>query len=231
MTRLLDRIQQASRPPLDLQFLHFICNHELTFIQALADQTTIPQDVIAALSTLSGLVSAQLNNRTVEPMGTEITTDGMGHYKYRLDREILQTLVSMGHSIPTIATLMGVSVSTVKRALKEYAISIRQTYSTILDNDLDELVRTIKVTMPNIGSRILKGRLQALGHRLPWTRIWETLRRVDRVGVLCRATGVGCVVRRSYSVQAPLSLVHVDTNHKLIRSVTNHYFKAFVLNL
>ncbi|XP_059404346.1 uncharacterized protein LOC132139758 [Carassius carassius] len=30
-------------------------------------------------------------------------------------------------------------------------------------------------------------------------------------------TQLGCIVRRTYFVQRPLSLVHVDTNHKLIR--------------
>ncbi|XP_058642213.1 uncharacterized protein LOC131546568 [Onychostoma macrolepis] len=36
-------------------------------------------------------------------------------------------------------------------------------------------------------------------------------------GILERMTQLGCIVRRSYFVQSPLSLVHIDTNHKLIR--------------
>ncbi|KAL3059235.1 hypothetical protein OYC64_011203 [Pagothenia borchgrevinki] len=43
------------------------------------------------------------------------------------------------------------------------------------------------------------------------------MHRVDAAGILARLTQLGCVVRRTYSVRAPLSLVHVDTNHKLIR--------------
>ncbi|XP_039862405.1 uncharacterized protein LOC120718119 [Simochromis diagramma] len=43
------------------------------------------------------------------------------------------------------------------------------------------------------------------------------MHRVDAVGIFTRITELGCVVQRSYSVRGPLSLVHIDTNHKLIR--------------
>lgn len=57
----------------------------------------------------------------------------------------------------------------------------------------------------------------AFGHRVQWTRVWDSMHRVDNLGILERLTSLGCVVRRTYSVPAPLSLLHVDTNHKLIR--------------
>lgn len=44
-----------------------------------------------------------------------------------------------------------------------------------------------------------------------------SLQRVDGAGVLSRRIQLSCVARRKYSVPAPLSLVHIDTNHKLIR--------------
>ncbi|XP_051974469.1 uncharacterized protein LOC127637440 [Xyrauchen texanus] len=44
-----------------------------------------------------------------------------------------------------------------------------------------------------------------------------SLQRVDGAGVLSRMVQLSCVARRTYSVPAPLSLVHIDTNHKLIR--------------
>ncbi|MED6260719.1 hypothetical protein ATANTOWER_027128 [Ataeniobius toweri] len=64
---------------------------------------------------------------------------------------------------------------------------------------------------------MVKGCLQADGHRVQWDRIKESMHRVDAPGVLERMTQLGCIVRRTYFVQGPLSLVHVDTNHKLIR--------------
>lgn len=44
------------------------------------------------------------------------------------------------------------------------------------------------------------------------------MHRVDSAGTLARLTQLRCVVRRTYSVQGPLHLVHKDANHKLIRS-------------
>ncbi|KAM6926847.1 uncharacterized protein PEZ65_010306 [Lycodopsis pacificus] len=43
------------------------------------------------------------------------------------------------------------------------------------------------------------------------------MHRVDSVGVLARMSRLGCVVRRTYSVPYPKYMVHIDTNHKLIR--------------
>lgn len=66
---------------------------------------------------------------------------------------------------------------------------------------------------------MMRGHLKALGHRVQWSRVWDSMNRVDSAGVLARISQLGHVVRRSYSVQVPLSLVHLDTNHKLIRNV------------
>ena len=43
------------------------------------------------------------------------------------------------------------------------------------------------------------------------------MRRVNPEGVLLRALELNVVRRRSYQVQGPLSLWHIDGNHKLIR--------------
>ncbi|XP_033971442.1 uncharacterized protein LOC117470706 isoform X2 [Trematomus bernacchii] len=71
--------------------------------------------------------------------------------------------------------------------------------------------------MPTAGYRIVKGRLLSIGLRVQWTRMAASMHRVDSIGILSRLASLGCVVRRTYSVRGPLSLVHVDTNHKLIR--------------
>uniref|UniRef100_A0AAV2KW66 Integrase catalytic domain-containing protein n=1 Tax=Knipowitschia caucasica TaxID=637954 RepID=A0AAV2KW66_KNICA len=59
------------------------------------------------------------------------------------------------------------------------------------DQELDSVVADIKTIMPDSG--------------------------VDTLGVLERLSSLRCTVRRSYSVPCPKSLVHIDTNHKLIR--------------
>lgn len=68
-----------------------------------------------------------------------------------------------------------------------------------------------------LGYKMVKGCLRALGHRVQWNRVWDSMRRVDSAGILERMANLGCVVRRTCSVPGPLSLLHIDTNHKLIR--------------
>lgn len=84
----------------------------------------------------------------------------------------------------------------------------------INDDELDRVVRSINSRMPHVGYRIVKGELLARGIRVQWHRVKATMQRVDGAGVLARMIQVGFVSRRSYCVPAPLSLVHVDTNHK-----------------
>ncbi|XP_041832737.1 uncharacterized protein LOC121634267 [Melanotaenia boesemani] len=71
--------------------------------------------------------------------------------------------------------------------------------------------------MPNAGYRMVRGHLVSMGLRVQWWRMMASMHRTDAIGIFSRITQLGCVVRRSYSVRGPLSLVHIDTNHKLIR--------------
>ncbi|XP_038553417.1 uncharacterized protein LOC119908284 [Micropterus salmoides] len=64
---------------------------------------------------------------------------------------------------------------------------------------------------------MMLGLLQAQGHRVQWQRIRASMHRVDTVGIVSRMSQLRCVVCRTYSVLGPKSLMHIDTNHKLIR--------------
>lgn len=118
-----------------------------------------------------------------------------------------------------IAMLLGVSASTVNRWMREFDLSARQFYSNLTDQELDETVQQIKTEMPAAGYRMVKGRLKSLGIHVQWWRVAASMHGVDSLGILSRLTGMGCIVRRTYSVRGPLSLWHCDTNHKLIRFV------------
>ncbi|KAK5607430.1 hypothetical protein CRENBAI_023183 [Crenichthys baileyi] len=61
------------------------------------------------------------------------------------------------------------------------------------------------------------GNDRGAGHRVQWDRVFASMHRVDSVGVLSRMTRLRCVVRRTYTVPYPKYMVHIDTNHKLIR--------------
>ncbi|KAL6455861.1 hypothetical protein MHYP_G00357120 [Metynnis hypsauchen] len=134
---------------------------------------------------------------------------GQGRPKFLFSEELLSQLINVPLPVSCIANLLGVSQSTIFRRMRELGLSTRFTYSSV--------VRSIKSRIPNAGYRMVKGCLQADGHRVQWVRIKESMHRVDAPGVLERMTHLGCIVRRTYFVQGPLSLVHVDTNHKLIQ--------------
>lgn len=94
---------------------------------------------------------------------------------------------------------------------------IRDQYSAVSDNELDELVRNIHRQFPMCGNRQMQGHLLTHGVRVQQYRIRESQRRVDPEGTLLRR--LGGIHRRQYSVPAPRSLYHIDGNHKLIRCV------------
>ena len=91
------------------------------------------------------------------------------------------------------------------------------TYSTMDDDELDELTIQVSNEHPGIGIRMLKGYLQSKGIRVQRERIRLSLLRVDPIGIVQRWRST--VKRRCYNVKYPLSLWHIDGNHKLIRYI------------
>ncbi len=185
--------------------MQFICSHELNFITSIHNQITFPHQVLNELSNLKNTVESQIENNSAPITALEVQFGAKGPPKFLISREHLQSLVSMQLSIPCISQLLGVSTRTINRRLNKYGISIRDTYTKITDEELDNLVSSVKAESPHLGHRMMKGQ-------------WDSMHRVDSAGILSRMMQLRCVVRRTYSVQGPLHLVHIDTNHKLIRS-------------
>ena len=71
--------------------------------------------------------------------------------------------------------------------------------------------------IPNCGYRRMRGHLTARGLLVQWNRIQDSMKRVCPEGILMQALQLTAVQRRFYHVKAPLSLWHIDGNHKLIR--------------
>ncbi|KAF3851746.1 hypothetical protein F7725_005101 [Dissostichus mawsoni] len=107
---------------------------------------------------------------------------------------------------------------TIYRRMQEFGLSIGGSYSTMTDQELDNVISGIKSQMPNAGYRMVQGHLVSMGLCVQWWRMMASMHRVDAAGIFSWITELGCVVRRTYSVRGPLSLVHIDTNHKLIVS-------------
>ena len=118
-------------------------------------------------------------------------------------------------TISQIADMLAVSERTVFRRMNEFSLSVTMQYSTISDDDLDGLVGEIQHNFPMCGNIQMQGHLFSRGHRVQQVRIRESQRRVDHIG--CMMRHLSTINRRQYRVPGPLSLWHIDGNHKLTR--------------
>ncbi|XP_034457480.1 uncharacterized protein LOC117771348 [Hippoglossus hippoglossus] len=133
-----------------------------------------------------------------------------GRPKLVVSRDQLEDLIDMELSVPCISKMLGVSNQTVRRRMQQWGLAIKESCSKITDDELDGLVSAIKADSPNLGQKMVKERLKALGHRVQMSRVCESVHRVQNPGSRDRPTTLGCE-------PAPLSLVHVNTSHKLNR--------------
>ncbi|KAK0132135.1 hypothetical protein N1851_033054 [Merluccius polli] len=220
-TQLLERLKSRitnvlSQPHLNLDYLQYIVNQEGFILTAASRTLNIPGEIVECLLSLQSKIHTAVSQ---ESPCAFIRAGGRGRPKFIFSEELLSWLIDVPLLVSCIANLLGVSQSTIFRHMRELGLSTRSTYSSLTDSELDDAVQSIKSRIPNAGYRMVKGYLQADGHRVKWDRIKESMHRVDAPGVLERMTRLGCIVRRTYFVQRPLSLVHVDTNHKLIRYI------------
>lgn len=107
---------------------------------------------------------------------------------------------------------MGVSVSTIRRRMSDFNLSIRATYSPITD---EQLVASAQQQFPNWGNRQMYGYLLNHGMRVQFNHVRESQSQIDPEGSMMRR--LQYLHRRCYSVHGPQHLWHVDGNHKLIR--------------
>ena len=142
-------------------------------------------------------------------------TGGVGRPAFGISCHQLQYLIDSRFSVPQIAELLGVSVSTVRRRMSAFNLSIRATYSSITDDRLDELVVGVQRQFPNWGNRQMYGHLLSLGIRVQYHRVRESQNRVDPEGSTMRR--LRNLRRRQYSVRGPQHMWHIDGHHKLIR--------------
>ncbi|XP_060077254.1 uncharacterized protein LOC132556835 [Ylistrum balloti] len=138
---------------------------------------------------------------------------------YKIPYETLVSLLKYNFKLTDIASMLGVSVKTIRRRMSEYGLpSIRSKYSAMTCVELEEEVRKIIDEFPNVGYKTIASILQSKGHIVQQSKVRDLVRKVDPQGTLLRRMFLSShrLQRRSYSVRAPLALWHID-NHKLIR--------------
>ena len=153
----------------------------------------------------------------------------------QLDNDIFEEQIELfleyNFSLPQISEILGVSLSTVNRRLKDYGLSVTQIYSTISATKLDKITQQLVPEFPNCGYRRMTGFLRARGIHVQQIRVRESMKRSDSEGVLLRSLQLTLISRRVYNVTCPLALWHLDGHQKLIRYVINVYDKCYKLIL
>ena len=144
-----------------------------------------------------------------------------GGPRLQIQFEQLQFLLEKNFKVAEIANLFDTSKQTLKRRMNDFGLPARDSYSTLTEQELDELITVIKRDFPNAGSKRMTCLLRARDVNVQQTRIRQSMRRVDPEGTLLRALEMKAICRRKYSVAGPLSLWHIDGNHKLIWFVTS----------
>ena len=179
---------------------------------------SIPEEVYHCLDEAEREVNEyRQHSRVVGYCASKVFTSDRGRPFYDIPQEQLKLFLDLGFSVPEMADMLGTSKSTVKRRLSEYSLSVRQKYSEITNENLDEQVFQVLQLFPNCGYRRMLGHLAAKGLRVQEIRVRESMHRVDPNGVLLRTLVSRIIQRRGYNVYSPRALYHLDGNHKLIR--------------
>lgn len=210
MSRLMTRLQHALNDNLpDLDYLKYMVTQERTFLSAAGQ--ILPNGISEALEHLYHLLMRQTHSSPSPSVTWQITPSG--RLILEVSEEHIRSLLDLGLSATCIAEVTAVSRRTIFRRMSDFNLSVRNQYSTMTDDELDGKVRAIKSRLPHTGYRLMKGCLQSEGYHVQWERVKASMHHVDTAGILDRLTGMGCVVRRVYSVRGPRHLQHIDTNH------------------
>lgn len=81
--------------------------------------------------------------------------------------------------ISYVAQFLGICKCTILLIDKVENFCVREFYSKMSDQEVDNLVVVIKAQIPNVGYSLIKGRLRSSGHRIQWSRVKAAVHRVD----------------------------------------------------
>lgn len=129
-----------------------------------------------------------------------------GRPRLLIPKEQLEGLRGLGFSWSAISNMLCVSERTVRRRRADYGMVLGSlgNFSQILDDQLDEMVRSILEVSPNSGERMVVGGIRARGFIVQRRRVRESIGRVDPVSRALRRHTV--LYRRVYNVPTPNSL-------------------------
>ena len=203
---------------------------QVTFemLSALNDIIDVDSALTSCCEAILLLQETERNNNIASLTLEKEQVAGTGRPRYVIPIETLEFFIDSSFSIPEMSELLGISVSTVKRRLRDCGLQISSKFTTISNDELEKHVQQIVTDFPEVGYRTVKAHLDAKQIHVAQYRVQEALRNVDPEGVLMRRLHLKAVHRRAYHVRAPLSLWHMDGRAKKIAAFPNEKKKEIV---
>ena len=149
-----------------------------------------------------------------------------GRPRKNVSRELLENLLRLKVPISEIASFFDVTRPVIYKAMREFGIN-HSSFSDISDDQLRDIVNTVKEHHPQAGEIMVQGHLRAQGVHVQRERLRSAIHQVDPVGAGSRRRPP--IRQRVYSVPCPNYIWHIDGNHKLIRwrMVLHHAVDGF----
>lgn len=155
LTSVIDVLQQT---PQETDYIYYRLESVVEVVYRLAAVVSLPrEDEIF-----------HFFNSTLELLAPEV---GVGlNFEERgqhmvVGKDQLQFLLEQRFKVHEIARMYGVSYSTIRRWMKAYKLSVRQTFSDISSENLKEVIQNFIGQYPNSGYRIVDGYLRSVGIR------------------------------------------------------------------
>ena len=178
---------QLGRDPCDLDLLIYQVAKLLRILTTVACCSEQVLDAVGQSLTLLEELQSSCSLASVEGYVPQVSSGNIrGRPRLNVTKEQIEYLLHLGFSCPKLADVIGVSLSTIRRRMEEYGLSVHALYSTISDRELDRLAEQIKKDFPNCGYRMMQGHLLRQGHRIPHARVRNCLHRIDSDGVAIR---------------------------------------------
>lgn len=143
-----------------------------------------------------------------------------GASRYNIQREQLEMLLNLRMTVSEIART-GMLGTTCRRTIYNHCRRLnirlpRARYSSVSDENLQQVVQDINQEQPNSGSEEVRVTLAATrGLFVQRQRVRKALSKADPLG--CATRWAQTTQRRTYCVASPNSLWHLDNNHALRR--------------
>ena len=110
----------------------------------------------------------------------------VGRSKIEIDIQDIEFLRNLRFTWTKIAELLRLSRSTLYRRLKEGGLSSATSFTIISNQELDIIIRDIKVQHPHDGERLMAGHLLRLGILVPRAKMQAFIHRVDPISTALR---------------------------------------------